>query len=621
MHNRYPLWKYLVIVAVIAIAGVFAFPNLYPDDLAIQISSLNAGQKVTQAQIDKITDSLDKANIIYKKTELTEKQGLIRFSDNDSQLKAQPLIKQAMGDNYVVALNLAPTTPDWLRNLGATPIKLGLDLSGGVHFLMEVDISKALSDRYKDYQIAIKRHLQENSLKYKKVTLNNDSIEIQLASADNIDDAKRSIQKAYPEFIAEDQQRADATTWIKLTVSDSKINEITDYAITQNLTTLRNRINELGVAEPLIQRQGRSRIVIELPGVQDTAQAKRILGKTANLEFRLEAPLNEPSYNTERFPYRNQKTQHESLSRQAILSGQNVMNAQSNFDENGRPAVNITLDSEGGDKMFRATKDRINSRMAVLFIEQKTNTTFSEDENGKLVPNYKRYEEKSIISFAVIRSALGRNFQISGLESAAESSELALLLRAGALAAPMYFVEERTIGPSLGQENINQGVLAILIGFAAVLIFMLVTYKLFGLFANVALALNLVLIIAFMSMIPGAVLTLPGIAGIVLTVGMAVDANVLIFSRIREELKNGLTPHAAINAGYDRAFVTILDANITTLLVALILFAFGSGPIKGFAVTLSIGILTSMFTAIMLTRSLVGITLGGRPLKKLSAII
>jgi len=437
-------------------------------------------------------------------------------------------------------------------------------------------------------------------------------------SAEARDRAKSVIASEFTELIRNYEETDNGLFLIKLTLPEANVKEIEDDAVTQNLTTLRNRVNELGVAEPIVQRQGRDRIVVQLPGVQDTAQAKKILGKTATLEFRLEAESGDSPAARETFRFRkaNRGQTSAKLKREIIIKGESVANARSSFDENGRPQVNITLDSQGGTRMHRVTRDAVGQRLGVLFIETKSRTVKKPDENGKMVPTVERYEEKHIISLATIQSALGTQFRTTGLDSTAEASELALLLRAGALAAPIYFVEERTVGPSLGAENIRLGVVSVQYGLMAVLVFMLVWYRVFGLAANIALALNLVLLVAFMSML-SATLTLPGIAGIVLTVGMAVDANVLIFARIREELRNGLPPQAAINAGYDRAFVTILDANLTTLIVAVILYAVGTGPVKGFAVTLSVGILTSMFTAIMVTRAIVNLIYGGRKVEKL----
>jgi preprotein translocase subunit SecD len=518
-----------------------------------------------------------------------------------------------MGGNYIVALNLAPTTPDWLSSLGGVPMKLGLDLSGGVHFLLEVDLDSALAVRLEGDLQDIKATLREERIRYRSFELKGDKIIGQFRDAEQIEKATALIRTNYRDLQPQYKNGQNPLSLV-LKLSDIAANLIEDNAIKQNLTSLRNRVNELGVSEPLVSRQGKNRIVVELPGVQDTAEAKRIIGKTANLEFRLESLTK----SGETFKFRNPSGQGPDarLENQAVITGENVTDARASFDENGRPQVNITLDSKGGWQMGHATRDNIGRRLSVLFIEYKTQLEKSIDENGEVVITPVPFVEKHIISLATIQSQLGKQFRITGLDGQRESSELALLLRAGALAAPMYIVEERTIGPSLGADNIQLGVKSVTIGMAMVLLFMLVVYRAFGVAANMALAMNLVLLIAFMSLL-GATLTLPGIAGIVLTVGMAVDANVLIFSRIREELAQGASNQGAISAGYDRAFVSILDANITTLIVALILFLIGSGPVQGFAVTLSIGILTSMFTSIVMTRGLVNMVIGGRKIDKL----
>jgi preprotein translocase subunit SecD len=475
---------------------------------------------------------------------------------------------------------------------------------------------EAVRQRLDVYVSEIKTKLRGERIRYRAITHNEDgSLNIKFSDAAARDAGHDLLKSEYSEFRLDDQD-IDGQALLNVNLTLAKVKEIEDYAIKQNLTTIRNRVNELGVAEPLVQRQGRNRIVIQLPGVQDTAAAKRILGKTANLEFRLEARPDEPRTNTEVFEFMEEGRPPATIEKDIIITGSSVSNAQANFDENGMPQVSITLDTKGGQMMNRVTRDAVQRRMAVLFIEHKTRTRYETVEGVEQIKRIP-YVEKKIISLATIQSPLGTSFRITGLDGAGESSELALLLRAGALAAPIYFVEERTVGPSLGQQNIDLGVSSVQIGLALVLLFMVAFYKGFGLIANIALTLNLALLVAVMSML-SATLTLPGIAGIVLTVGMAVDANVLIFSRIKEELKNGLPPQSAINAGYQQAFSTIFDANTTTLLVAVILFAVGTGPVKGFAVTLSIGILTSMFTAIMVTRALVNLVYGGRSVKKLS---
>lgn len=626
MPNRYPLWKYLMLVAVLGLALVYSSANLYAPDPAVQISGTSSALSINQQIVNRATKALTESNIEYFGETVTAKNALIRLTDKNLQLKAKDVIKAALGDDYIVALNMAPTTPQWLVDLGASPMKLGLDLSGGVHFLMEVDTKAVVSTRLESMPIELKRQLRQAKLRYKAVDINaNNQIVAKFSTADVRDQAMPVFRTALADssalanpFLIERSDEADSF-YIRASMTEQAISDIEDYAVGQNLTTLRNRVNELGVSEPIVQRQGRTRIVVELPGVQDTAEAKRIIGKTANLEFRLEAEPDASLASKELFEYRDEGEQLATggayLQRSAVINGTNVSGAQAGFDaESSQPNVNITLDSDGGAKMHRGTRKNVGRRLGVLFIEYKTRT---QDANGNILAKPVQIIEKRIISLATIQSALNANFQITGLGSAAEASELALLLRAGALAAPMTFVQESTIGPSLGEENIRLGVLSVQLGLALVLIFMLVYYRLFGIAANIALAANLVLLTAIMSLF-GATLTLPGIAGIVLTVGMAVDANVLIFSRIKEELKNGLSPQGAISAGFDRAFTTILDANFTTLIVAVILYGIGTGPIKGFAVTLAIGILTSMFTAIVGTRAVVNLMYGSRQVKTLS---
>lgn len=616
MLNRYPLWKNLLIIFVLLIGALYASPNLYPEDYAVQLSGNRDIHQVDQSLMDSVTAALKREGLAFKEAELANNSGLIRFADGETQLRAKQVISTVVGDNYVVALNLAATTPEWLESLGAGPMKLGLDLRGGVHFLLEVDMATAVAQRLDVYVSEIKLKLREGKLRYRSVDHREDgSLEVKFADAEIRDSALALLRKDYTEFLYQTDDN-ESGHFLAITLTEQTTRDIEDYAIKQNLTTLRNRVNELGVAEPLVQRQGRNRIVVQLPGVQDAASAKRIIGKTANLEFRLEAKSDVSRALTETYEFRNEPGRKGVLERDIIITGSSVSNAQSTFDENGQPQVSITLDSKGGQLMGRTTRNAIKRRMAVLFVEHKARTLI-ETVDGEQVERRIPYIEKKIISLATIQSVLGSSFRITGLDGGGESSELALLLRAGALAAPVYFVEERTVGPSLGAENIQQGVTSVQIGFALVLIFMLGVYRVFGLLANIALCINLVLLVAVMSLL-SATLTLPGIAGIVLTVGMAVDANVLIFARIKEELKNGLPPQSAINAGFERAFTTILDANITTLLAAVILFAMGTGPVKGFAITLSVGILTSMFTAILVTRALVNLTYGGRQLKSLS---
>ncbi|MEX2475161.1 protein translocase subunit SecD [Marinobacter sp.] len=615
MLNKYPLWKNLIILIALVIGFIYALPNLFPDDHAVQITGARSSTEVNQRMLDRAIDALESEGIDIKGSDLQDRNGLIRVLDGDDQLKARPVVQEALGDDYLVALNMAASTPDWLRSLGAGPMKLGLDLRGGVHFLLEVDMETAVEQRLEALSGQIKRELREERIRYRGGDLNGREIVLSFRDDGSRSEAFGLIRDQYNQFLMDEQTDGDELK-IVLSLAEGEVKSIQDYAIEQNLTTIRNRVNELGVAEPLVQRQGGDRIIVELPGVQDTAQAKRVLGATANLEFRLEARQDAPSSETESFGFRDQQNRTARLERDTIVTGENVSNAQQAFDENGQPQVNITMDSVGGDLMNRATRNAIQRRMAVLFIEYKTETE-QKVVDGKVETVEERVVEKGIISLATIQSALGSSFRITGLDSIPEASELALLLRAGSLAAPMYFVQERTIGPSLGQKNIDAGMMSVGLGFVLVLIYMALYYRGFGMIANVALTLNLMMLIACMSIL-SATLTLPGIAGIVLTVGMAVDANVLIFERIREELKTGVPPQSAINAGYSRAFVSIVDANITTLLVAIILFAMGSGPVKGFAITLCLGILTSMFSGLMVSRSIVNFVYGGRKIKKLS---
>lgn len=620
MLNRFPVWKYLLILAVLAISFVYSVPNLYPDDPAIQITGTSTAFDVEQAALEKARTALEEAGIAVKAVSLQEqgRGGLLRLERAGDQLPAKDIVRRTLGDEYVVALNLAPTTPEWLRSIGATPMKLGLDLSGGVHFLLEVDMQKAVETRLNVYEGEIKSLLRKERVRYRSLPKQETGIQLGFNSEQALEEAAALVRENFSDFQLTTQER-NGLQVLQLQLTEAKLAEIREYSIKQNLTTVRNRVNELGVAEPLVQRQGANRIVVELPGVQDTAEAKRILGKTANLEFRLAAEPGASRATTELFEFREPGRPPVPLERNLIITGDQVTDAQASYDENGRPQVNIRLDGHGGDLMNRATRDNVGRSMAVIFIEQRPTTRYVRqvvDGVEKEVPVQTFEEEKKIISLATIQSPLGSQFRITGLDGQGESSELALLLRAGGLAAPMYFAEERTIGPSLGAENIQLGVEAALWGFLFVSIFMIAIYKFFGVLATVALSLNLVMLVALMSAL-GATLTLPGIAGIVLTMGMAVDANVLIFSRIREEISNGLSIQRSIHEGFDRAFSAILDGNLTTLLVGGILFAMGTGPIKGFAVTLSVGILTSMFTAIFVTRAMVNLLFGGRDLKKL----
>ena len=613
MLNKFPLWKNLMILLVITFGFVYAAPNFYPVDAAVQLSGQSGAMVIDESVLAKVEGALNEGGIEYFGSEADGESALVRIADKNLQLRAKEVIQAEMGGDYIVALNLAPTTPLWLSNLGGTPMKLGLDLSGGVHFLLEVDLDSALAVRLEGDLDDIKESLREERVRYRSFELRGRQIIGQFRDAEQVERANTIIRTNYRDMQPLNSPGQNPLS-IVLNLSEAATSLLEDNAIKQNLTSLRNRVNELGVSEPLVSRQGKNRIVVELPGVQDTAEAKRIIGKTANLEFRLESD----GRGGERFDFRNPAGQGPDamLEKKAVITGENVTDARASFDENGRPQVSITLDSKGGWQMGHSTRDNIGRRLGVLFIEYKTKLEKSIDDAGELVITSVPFVEKNIISLATVQSQLGKQFRITGLDGQRESSELALLLRAGALAAPMYIVEERTIGPSLGADNIEMGVKSVTVGMAMVLLFMVVIYRAFGLAANVALTMNLLLLVAFMSLL-GATLTLPGIAGIVLTVGMAVDANVLIFSRIREERKAGATVQGAISAGYDRAFVSILDANITTLIVALILFLIGSGPVQGFAVTLSIGILTSMFTSIVMTRGLVNLVVGGRKIDKL----
>ncbi|AAN66460.1 MULTISPECIES: protein translocase subunit SecD [Pseudomonas] len=618
MLNKYPLWKYALIVLVLVVGFIYSAPNLYPDDPAVQISGASSALQVNQADLDRVSKALVDAKIAVKGASLGEKgSGLIRLTNQEDQLPAKDVVRKALGDDYVVALNLAQTTPQWLRNLGASPMKLGLDLSGGVHFLLEVDMDKAMTARMKVYEGEVKTLLRKERVRYRSLPQQDGGIMLGFADDATREQARALIRKNFNDFDLTTTDRNELAV-LRLALTQAKVAEIREYSIKQNLTTVRNRVNELGVAEPLVQRQGANRIVVELPGVQDTAEAKRILGKTANLEFRFGAEPGASKATTEVFEFR-EGGRSAAVERGLIITGDQVTDAQASFDEHGRPQVNIRLDGHGGELMSRATRSNVGRSMAVIFIEQKPVTRYVKQAVGgveKDVAVQSFVEEKKIISLATIQSPLGSQFRITGLNGQGESSELALLLRAGGLAAPMYFAEERTIGPSLGADNITKGIDASLWGMLFVSLFIIAIYRAFGVLATIALAGNMVLLLALMSLL-GATLTLPGIAGIVLTMGMAVDANVLIFSRIREEIAAGMSVQRAIHEGFNRAYSAIVDANLTTLLVGGILFAMGTGPVKGFAVTMSLGIFTSMFTAVMVTRALVNLTCGGRDIKKL----
>ncbi|MGV8836426.1 protein translocase subunit SecD [Cellvibrio sp.] len=619
MLNRYPLWKYLLLIFVTAVGFVYSIPNIYVPDPAVQVSGDSSAKVLDATTLSQIERSLKEADIEYFGAEVNPKTAMVRLKTRDQQMLARTAIQRSLGDGFVVALNNASTTPAWLQSLGAAPMKLGLDLAGGVHFLMEVDTASAVAKRQEVNSDEMKTKLREAKVRYTSLDTNKDNQIVARFRSEEIRDAALSeLRSDYPQLLFTTPDAVEGATDFSFVAnfSEAAVREVEDYAVGQNLITLRNRVNELGVSEPMVQRQGRNRIIVQLAGIQDPAEAKRVIGKTANLEFRLGANDKTLVSNKEEFPYKDELTQMQRgnaiLERSIIATGDRVANATSSFDpETNQPQVNITLDSLGGAQMHRVTRDNVGRGMGILFIEYKTRTTVTKNAAGEDVEKMTQYVERKVISLATIQSALGVQFRITGLDNPAEASELALLLRAGALAAPMHFVEERTIGPSLGAENIEKGLKATFWGMGVVLVFMVVFYGLFGVFANVALALNVLLLLTVLSMF-GATLTLPGIAGIVLTIGMAVDANVLIFSRIREELKNGSSPQQAIYAGYERAFITILDSNITTLIVAVILFAIGTGPVKGFAITLTIGILTSMFTAIVGSRALANLVYGGR---------
>jgi preprotein translocase subunit SecD len=615
--NRYPLWKNLLVLIVLIAAAVFAMPNLFGDDPAVQIS---AGRTATVdlTLMEKAETALQEADIEYKGAELESDKLLIRLTSNDSQLKAKEVLTQTLLGDYIIALNLAPTTPEWLASLGAEPMNLGLDLRGGVHFLMEVDMVVAVKQALESYGSDIRLNLRDEKIRYKQIRNDAETLEVVFRNEADRDAAEQLISREINELeinVAEDS----AEPTLVMNFNENTLRETKRLALQQNITTLRNRINELGVAEPTVQQQGENRIVVQLPGVQDTAQAKKILGATATLEFRLvdfehdvqDALNGRVPANSELFYHRDGRPYL--LNKRVMLTGEHVINAQSTLDaQSGSPAVSVTLDGKGARAFSNVTRDNIGNPMAVVFIESKSET---KEIDGELVKVRRQVPE--IINVATIRDQLSKKFQITGLDSTTEARDLALLLRAGALAAPIEIVEERTVGPSLGQDNIDQGFASVMIGFAFVLVFMLIWYRVFGFVANLALASNLVFIVALLSMLQ-ATLTLPGIAGIVLTVGMAVDANVLIFERIREELRNGNSPQNSINVGYGKAFSTIADANITTLIAAIVLFGFGTGSIKGFAVTLSLGIITSMFTAIMGTRAVVNLIYGRQHKPKLS---
>ena len=615
--NKFSIYQYLTILFVLVVGFTYALPNLYPTQPSIQVAYTDSGKSADQSLLNELENILEESTSSYEEIFLRDNKIVIKFSTLDQQLNSKTVLQNKLLDKVIIALNLEPTTPDWLKNLGGKPVKLGLDLSGGVHFLLEVDIDTAQQGRLELLLDTYRKTFKEDRLKVAKSSIKDLVLSFEFKDKDSYNKALKqyrtdSLGIAGLQYIITERPSSNV---ILLEYSDIALKDIRDYAVGQNLTTLRNRVNELGISEPIVQRQGSNRIVVELPGVQDPTAAKKIIGKTANLEFRLEANSRTSPLRKEEFKFKDNEYSTAFLERGVVVSGDRVTNANTGFDESGFSQVNITLDMQGGRAMQKATSGNIGRKLAVLFVEQKNKSELVIDENGKSVIEQTSYIEKNIISLATIQAVLGTSFRITGVGNPQEASELALFLRAGALAAPMKFVEERTVGPSLGKENIELGMRSIMIGFALVILFMTLYYRVFGIAANVSLFLNLVLITGIMSIL-GATLTLPGIAGIVLTVGMAVDANVLIFARIREELKEK-DPQSAIKDGFSRAFVTIFDANVTTLIAALILYVIGTGPVKGFAVTLSIGIVTSMFTAIMCTRAMVNLIYGNKNIKEL----
>mgnify|MGYP001814551067 FL=1 len=613
--NQYPAWKYLLIIVLLVVGIFYALPNLYGEDPAVQISAARGGEIGDTIQ-GLVETRLGDAGLASKAVETTDKRLLIRFNNTEDQLTAADLFKDALGDEYIVALNLAPSTPGWLQAINALPMYLGLDLRGGVHFLMEVDMDAAVQKALERYSSDLRGVLRKAKVRYISIRARDDALLVKFRNAGDREKGMELIHKEYRDLQLKEVGKDEYI--IQITLSDAELRDTRKLALQQNITTLRNRVNELGVAEPIIQQQGDSRVVVQLPGVQDTATAKRILGATATLEYRAVDVQNDvEAARNGKIPagsslYKHRDGRPYLLKNLIIVTGDQIINARSGFDNNtGSPQVSVTLDGKGARKMLEFTKENVGKPMAVVFIENKSSTRIVD---GEAVVTNRKVEE--IISVATIRDVFGRQFQTTGLDSPQEAHELALLLRSGALAAPIRIIEERTVGPSLGAENIEQGFQSVVIGFVLVLIFMALYYKAFGLVADLALALNLVFIVALLSLLQ-ATLTMPGIAGIVLTVGMAVDANVLIFERIREELRNGNTPQASIHAGYAKALSTIADANVTTLIAAIVLFSFGTGPIKGFAVTLSLGIITSMFTSIMGTRAVINLIYGGRRLQRL----
>ncbi len=611
MLNKFPLWKNLLVVFVVLMAAIYSAPNLYPDDPAVQVS--HEDSDITNFDLGAITDALTAEGVGYFGEEIDDGTGLVRFTNLEDQLRGKAIIERTLGSGYFTALNLAPTTPGWLQAINAGKMSLGLDLQGGVHFLMEVDMDAALQRRMENNVSTIRQLLRSERIRSRSLSLENSNLIVaRFDNEESRSEARSLVRENFADLQSINREQG-GTFSLELSLSEADILQLQRDTIAANKTTILNRVDSLGVSEPVVQQQGSNRIVVELPGVQDTAQAKRILQRIATLQFHLEAAPGAPSTSYTTYEYQGQLID---VSNDVILQGDRVSNVRSALDQSGLPQVVINLDAQGGEQFSRVTRENIGTLMDIVLSETKTRSTFNTGANGEVTEVQETYEEKRLISHATIRAALGREFVITGL-STTEANELSLLIRSGALAAPMYFVEERTLGPSLGAENIRQGTQAVYLGFGLVLIFMVFYYRIFGLVANVALAVNVLLLIAIMSII-SATLTLPGIFGIVLIVGMAVDANVLIFTRIREELASGLSPQGAISAGFNNAFSTIVDANVTTLLVGIVLFSIGTGPVKGFAVTLMIGIATSMFTAIIVTRALINLIYGGRAVKELS---
>ena len=615
--NKFSISQYLLILFVLVLGFTYALPNLYPTQPSIQVAYTDSGKSADQVLLNELEDILETNQVGYEELFLREGKIVIKFSTLDQQLESKTILQNKLLDKVIIALNLEPTTPDWLKNLGGKPVKLGLDLSGGVHFLLEVDIDTAQQGRLELLLDTYRKTFKEEKIQVTNSSIKDLVLYFQFKDKESYNSALSKYRLDSPginglQYIISERPASNS---LLLEYSDIALREIRDYAVGQNLITLRNRVNELGVSEPIVQRQGSNRIVVQLPGVQDPTAAKKIIGKTANLEFRLEANSRTSPLRKEEFNFKENDYTTAFLEKAVVVSGDRVTNASTGFDESGFAQVNITLDMQGGRQMQKATSGNIGRKLAVLFVEQKSKSELVTGDDGKSIIEQTSYIEKNIISLATIQAVLGTSFRITGVGSPQEASELALLLRAGALAAPMKFVEERTVGPSLGKENVELGMRSIMMGLALVVIFMTLYYRVFGIAANISLLINLVLITGVMSLL-GATLTLPGIAGIVLTVGMAVDANVLIFARIREELKEK-DPQTAIRDGFSRAFITIFDANVTTLIAALILYIIGTGPVKGFAITLSIGIVTSMFTAIMCTRAMVNLIYGNKNIKEL----